>query len=204
MLAAGQSVIPSSHGSSKHTSAINLFHPLLPAHRLNIAVPKLGPHNQPPAATAKVLMPSTTMGSSPEICAPHESKSCCARTGVTIPTAATDVTTEQPTLIHLLFLRRSKKRSQVRTSGGGSCRDAVEVEACLAPAFAVCAFTNWEVMVGRRTSVVRWGCFDGLAVLNATVVLAEKENAAGLALGSLKQVVLGQSTVAMVGGCGVG
>lgn len=58
----------------------------------------------------------TITGSSPLICAPQTSKSCCARIGAKIPTEATAVTSEHPAFIQRRLRRSLKKRSQVSSS----------------------------------------------------------------------------------------
>lgn len=55
-------------------------------------------------------------------------------------------------------------------------------------------------MEGRLLLLVREGCFDGLAVLKATVALAEWEKVRGAVFNDLKQVVRVQRSVAIFGG----
>lgn len=102
---------------SQPTSAIAVFHPLLPAQSLNPAVPNVGPHIHPAMATVKVVTPSTTNGSMPEICAPHVSISWFAMIGAATPTVMTAVTMDAPRLMKRRFRLRSKKRFQVKISG---------------------------------------------------------------------------------------
>lgn len=146
-----------------------------------------------------------------------------------IPTAPTAVTTEQPTLIHLLLRRKSKNLFHVKMFSSGSCVDGdVDVEeACRRAGFDVCvvetlnvagledvgieeayreeglvlcAFASSAVMEGRLLWFAR--CSVGLAVLkNATVALTGEGIVRGVGLNDRKQAVLVQVSVVMLGGC---
>ena len=94
-------------------------------------------------ATVKVVTPSTTNGSMPEIWAPHVSMSWFAMMGAATPTVITAVTTDAPRLMKRRFRLRSKKRFQVKISGAGVAGAAalLVVEAHL----MVCGL-HWAVM----------------------------------------------------------
>jgi hypothetical protein len=61
-------------------------------------VPKLGPHNHPIVATAKVVAPNTNIGSKPMTLAAQPSISWEAITGPKIPMAVLAVMTLEPRL----------------------------------------------------------------------------------------------------------
>ena len=98
------------------TSIIALPQPFLAAHNLNAALPNVGPHSHPPAPMVNVVIPSTIMGSKPDICAPQLSKSCWAANGASVETATAAVPIEATRLIYRRFRLRSKNLSHVRTS----------------------------------------------------------------------------------------
>lgn len=72
-----------------------------------------------------------------------------------IPTAATDVTAEQPTLIHLLLRRKSKNLSHVKIFSSGSCvdGDADVEEACLKADLDVCVVETSVVIASLEEDV---------------------------------------------------
>lgn len=166
---------------------------------LNIALPKLGPHNHPPAATAAVEIPSTMIGSSPDICAPQESKSWAARIGVTRLIAVNAVMPEQPRLIHRRFLRRSKKRFQVRMCSGTDASESVagDVDAQRSP---IRVEGSWCVgnCEGDALGVNR-GCLDTcVAVVKVAVKSAGAKRPFPGVLTARRQLVRVQRSVAMV------